>query len=151
MSSDAVRSHDSRLGKRFLVPFLLGTVSPPFLLVPFLRRFFLEITRRAARATKWTNRGASNLKTRRYSLPPQGAIRSAALHSRDWAVTGNLTPLCLTSELRVIHPEHVPGSICIPRPLMPAPRPCRLALLAQVAVCTLIVRLMSYCTRKPIS
>ena len=32
---------------------------------------------------------------------------------------------------------------------MPAPQPCRLALLAQLGVLTLIVRLMSYCTRKP--
>jgi hypothetical protein len=57
----------------------------------------------------------------------------------------------LTSGLPVIHPEHVPEAICIPPPpdasasTLPARAP------AQVAVRTLIVRLMSYCTRKPIS
>jgi hypothetical protein len=53
-------------------------------------------------------------------------------------------------ESRVIHPEHVPGAICIP----PAPDASASTLAArapvQVAVRILIVRLMSYCTRKPI-
>ena len=97
-------------------------------------------------------------------IASSGLQRTIFYTPSEWADIGRLWRFTTRRESRsestgkdhlpskpVIHPEHAPEAIRIP----PAPN-ARASTLpgrapAQVAVRPLIVRLMSYCTRKPIS